>query len=566
MGRWQNIPPNYKPNWPDLHEGQRRYAFEQYNLARVRRNLPIDHPVPERQGEYNHRGIAESPPDSEREREDNERAVEAFDDDDGDIDPSAEEILAQLPDVSEDISQEFDESLLESDNQGPSGSSDNPMADHTPMTPAQTPKRGSEGQGGSHSKRLFGGPGGTRLPGTAQGQGGNTGGEDAVRPFQLPRPSITITANPNYYRKVHRFFTYGYAYKMFSTGENQNYLCMSSPLAQVPWDWLHFYLNPSEHALLPLQSSVQKVKCTVYQRNVRVAFNTNSSASALATLNQNKNIVYAKGLNKNYDCRPIRYKGFVADQPMIPNSYEPWKLQDMMDQSNNWYGDNANINSVVPRHQMGQPDILTHYAGLVYQFNPQGVVPQDGWECIQNFIEESDADATSGGKLCEFTYHPQVGICKKPMKKVCRRMAAGSQSLIRGSQNLEAHTTTVTLNNNGISARTSTVSRMDQNYDDMKTNVQLIEKSQMYTQGIFKVDNPQAQDSLHIGVQPTYALTSTNTSVNNSFTDTQAYFEVVAEAWIDQNIPTRRPLTGEANDTYTDYWQHNTGKFKYEVP
>lgn len=529
--------------------------------------MPIDHPVPEKQGEYDHRGTSETPPNLEREREDNERAVEEFDDDDGQIDPSAEEILAGLPDAAEDDSEEFDESLLEDSSQGPVGSSVRTMADNAPMTPTQTPgKRSGDSQGGPHSKRLFGGPSGTKLPGTAQGQGGNTGGEDAARPFKLPKPSLTLVPNANYYRKVHRFFTYGYAYKMFGTGTNTDYLCMSSPLAQVPWDWLHFYLNPSEHALLPLQSSVQKVKCTVFQRNVRVAFPTNSSTSALATLNQNKNIVYAKGLNKKYDCRPIKYTDFVKDQPMIPNTYASWSEQDMIDQSNNWYGDVANINTVVPRHQTGQPDILTHYAGLVYQFNPKGVVPQDGWECLQNFVEESDADVTSGGKLCEFEYRPRVGICKKPMKKICRRMASGTQSIVRGSQNLEPHLTSITLDNNGISARTSTVATMDQNYDAMKSNVQLIEKSQMYTQGIFKVDNPQVQDSLHIGVQPTYALTSTNTSINNSFTDTQAYFEIVAEAWIDQNIPTRRPLTAEANDTYTDYWQHSATKFKYEVP
>ena len=145
MGRWQNIPPNERPNWQYLHEGQRRYAYEQYNLARLRRNLPIDHPVPEKQGEYDHRGTSETPSNLEREREDNERAVEEFDDDDGQIDPSAEEILAGLPDAAEDNSEEFDESLLEDSSQGPVGSSVRAMADNAPMTPTQTPGKRSGG-------------------------------------------------------------------------------------------------------------------------------------------------------------------------------------------------------------------------------------------------------------------------------------------------------------------------------------------------------------------------------------------------------------------------------------
>ena len=39
-------PPDERPNWNSLNEGQKRYAWEQYNLAKVRRGIPIDHPIP----------------------------------------------------------------------------------------------------------------------------------------------------------------------------------------------------------------------------------------------------------------------------------------------------------------------------------------------------------------------------------------------------------------------------------------------------------------------------------------------------------------------------------------
>lgn len=43
-----NPPPwEHKPEqWQKLNEGQRRYAYEQWMLSRVRRGLPIDHPIP----------------------------------------------------------------------------------------------------------------------------------------------------------------------------------------------------------------------------------------------------------------------------------------------------------------------------------------------------------------------------------------------------------------------------------------------------------------------------------------------------------------------------------------
>lgn len=564
MGKWQDIPPIRKPNWDYINEGQRRYAYEQYNLARVRRGLPIDHPVPGEQGQYNHRGDFDIDAVIDRPHPDEQRVVEEFDDDTGEADPSAEEILSNLPNAPENDTQEFDESYLQSDPQGSDNQRIGSMADSSMGTPTK-----GTGKRGSTDANLGSGGGGKRLPGTARGQGeggGNTGGEDSVRPFKLPKPNITISANQIHFIKVHRFFTYGYAYKMFPAATETGFLCMSSPLAMVPWDWLHFYMNPSEHALLPPQASVRHVKCSVYQRNVRVAFPTNSSANALATLNQNKNVVYAVGLNKRYDCRPIKYTGFTENQTMIPNAWEPWKLQDMQDQSNNWYGDTANINTVVPRHQVGQPDVLPHYAGLVYQYNPQGVTAQDGWESLQNCVEESDADVTAGGLLCTREYSPAVGLCSIPMKKICRRFSATTPTVNRGSYNVQPHTSSLAITNNGITATSSAVTKTDQDYSMLNSNVQLIEKSQIYNQGVFKVEAPRAQDSLHIGVQPTYALTSTSTTVNNSFTDTQAYFEIVAECWVDTCIPTRRPLTTVPNDTYTDFWQHNTTEFKYELP
>ena len=40
------VHPSERPNWESMNEGQRRYAVEQYQLARLRRGLDIDHPNP----------------------------------------------------------------------------------------------------------------------------------------------------------------------------------------------------------------------------------------------------------------------------------------------------------------------------------------------------------------------------------------------------------------------------------------------------------------------------------------------------------------------------------------
>lgn len=541
------LPPNERDNWGRLNEGQRRYAWEQYNLALVRRGRSIDHPIPDISGDH-------SDADSGR-TDSNEQQAAASTDSGEDGDEDAEAILNNLPEAPTDSVEDIDESYFERNSQGSSNQRNHSMADSSLATPTKPPnKRQRVDDGASTSK----------LPGTAQGQGGNNLGEDSVRPFKLPKPTVSVHSHIRYFRKVHRFFTYGYAYKVLNNFPNNNFQSMTTPLALVPWDWLYFYMNPSEYATLPNQASVQKLAVKVYQRNVRVAFPTNSTANALATLNQNKNVIFARGLNKKMDIIPAKYDGFQQDQPMIPNKSVKWKMDLMRDDSRNWYGDEANTetNPVTPRHQFGQPDVLQLYAHVLYR---KGAT-HDGWECLQSHVEESDADATSGGLLCECSYKPVMGLIKTPHRQVNRAHVAGDKVIPRGSHNLSAHQTVVTLADTGVTSDTNALQPIQSNVTYNST-VQIIEKSQSVFEGLFAQPDPQAQDSLHIGVQPTYALTSTNTSVNNSFTDTQAFFEVVAECWVDTSYPTYRPLTTYPNVHISNYWSSNkTGGRYYAEP
>ncbi|XP_049942565.1 uncharacterized protein LOC126419421 [Schistocerca serialis cubense] len=52
MPKKQNydIPPWERSNWEFMHEGQKRYAYEQWIMFRVRRGLPIDHDHPSTSG------------------------------------------------------------------------------------------------------------------------------------------------------------------------------------------------------------------------------------------------------------------------------------------------------------------------------------------------------------------------------------------------------------------------------------------------------------------------------------------------------------------------------------
>jgi hypothetical protein len=73
------------------------------------------------------------------------------------------------------------------------------------------------------------------------------------------------------------------------------------------------YLTPGEHRSLPAGCEVVEVIVRIYQRNLRVAFETNAANYTLATLNQNKNGLKAIGLhslpyidNRKYSNSPSR--------------------------------------------------------------------------------------------------------------------------------------------------------------------------------------------------------------------------------------------------------------------
>lgn len=539
MPTYNKPPPDQRSNWHRLNEGQRRYAWEQYNLALVRRGIPINHPVPERDRSPVRPAaddidldavLAEPHPDEQRVADEVEADIRT------DELPTAEDILNNLPDVEEDAVQDIDESHFESSGEMSAGQ----HSFQSPDTSRGTPKRaGGPPQNVDAAKR--------RLIGTGRDQGssGNPLGEDSARPFRLPKPIISIQHNVNYYRKVHRMFTYGLAYNP-NAGDSESIRYITTPLGVVPWDWLGFYLNPSEHALLPSGSSVSKVKCTVYQRNVRVAFPVNASTSTgLATLNQNKDIIYAIGLNKAVDTFPAQLTPGTGDNSMKPTVGDKLSTTHIRTYVDQWYGKSMS-DTIAPRHQFGQPFNCQHYAVMVYNINGEGDTP-DGWECLQSHINEADADSTSGGELVSVEYHPKVGLCTNPKTPVVRNYPRGGLSIIRGSHVLEKHATNINITDtpevliNTSSAILSTVPATG------KDVIQQIEKCQDFGYGLFNLETPAVQPSLHVGVQPVRSTSFNAANPDASFVDVQAFFEIVAECWIDTNYSTYRPLTTQPN-------------------
>lgn len=567
MPRALGPPPYERPNWERMNEGQRRYAMEQWQLARVRRGLNIDHPIPE---VYQPEVEPVSSPDPSPSP--HISPVQSIPSNFDDVSFNEEELFGPSADQSPLFSSGGSPfradipDIPDSEDDYPSNAQPVSNMSQGSGTPMETQSQGrpapdSSQDAGSGSKRQK--TGRNRLPGTAGGQGGAEASPGLVG--RIPRPIQGSHVNVRYYKKVHRFLTFGLAYKPISktTGTppaTQTDFYMITPLAKIPWEYLFMYLNKSEYALLPFGANVQKIKCSVRSENVRIAFPTNSSSSELATLNQNKFLRVAKGLAQNVNGLDVKPEKFSDTQPMIVTDITPiTKDDDLKEMETTMYGVDPNddtFNTQTPVHQFGIPYALPYY----YSVTNQQDVNKGGWPCFQSYIEEFEADGASGSNICVMEYEPKCGLVKSIQPSIYSGVPSNKTADLvvnmgTGVGSSRARNTALTadktsgawkaVNEANYSSTDAAINSSDQD------TVELIEKSQYIHPGLFPENFiPSSCPTLHVGLQPVPALTSKvigNEAALNSYTDSQAYFEVTCEAWIKCSYPTERPLYETAN-------------------
>lgn len=570
MPRPLGPPPIERPNWSRLNRGQRLYSYREWNKARIARNLP---PVPFPENQPYQPAVSPissaptSQPDPSPDIQVDDSVPDGFFDESFSDDDLPENsplfsngdspFHASIPDIPD----------TEDDDYPP----DNQMAgagtpNQTPHSTNQTPPNS---QGTPVSKRLRGR---SRLPGTGGG-GGAASDVAGLDPTPIPRPMTVSNQEVRMFKKVHRFISFGLAYKQIdierTVGANTwSDSFIITPLAEIPWDRLFMYMNDSEFKLLPPGSSVKHMSVTVRSENVRIAFPTNSTTSNLATLNQNKFLRTAVGLRQTLQGVNVKPADFVDDKPMEVSAITELKNDDT-DYAyyvNNFYGHPNNSDEwekLLPRHQLGMPIPLQHYYAMVTQKDDQ---TNSGWPCLQEFVKEVEADSKAGEVILHMDYTPKIGLIKQPIVNIYTGLPSGKSGInqvqiIDGTGQSLPKVSVITMKSHKPDARAETSIECDQNWgtaDSYKIS-QVIEKSQSIVPGLDPINfHAQTIPSLHVGLQPVIALTTSvinNESVDN-YTDSQAYFEVTCECHVETAYPTYRPHATVPNTKMSNLLWH----------
>lgn len=399
----------------------------------------------------------------------------------------------------------------------------------------------------------------TSLPGTGSGTasgGGNTQGQEV---YVIPRPFTKFGKKLTTYSKSHKFMIFGLANAVLgpagTSGSPTNRL-LTTCLAEVPWQKLPLYMTQSEFDLIPSNSKVVECNVKVIFRTNRIAFETASSATNQATLNQISNLQTAVGINKLGWGLDRSFTSFADNQPMIPTGTAPPKYAAVTNGYRgmvaDYYGadsiqlvpDNFGPAGFYPHHQVGSFTFLQNYYCMFMESHRN----TGGWPCLAEHLEQYDSKTVNNKCLIDVTYKPLNGSIKSPAdyqligQPFERGIVPVGTSLVNlrnatvGSGNQNSSETNV--------VRTRAYSGMNDIYSD-------IEKSQRLTKGPWGESKPQIQPSVHIGLQAVPALTTAAylnaNSPLNSWTDSQGYIEVLATCVVMENTPTHFPYATNPN-------------------
>lgn len=519
-------PPNERPNWDSMNNGQKRYAMEQWMLARVRRGERFAVPGEE-----------------EQESEPNAEDLERY------FDPDA--ILNVLGSP-----QEHQESQSSPLNTQESAAADafikNIMSNQAPVqnmeVDSSATKTAGTSENGNASKKLKTGDGNaakgqSSAPGTGRNTDGFSGGGETghgLIPIQRPLGMQNFIFNRTY-RKNWRFLSYGVADRVL-TGPNSS-AALTTSLANIPWEYAFFYLSPAEWNEIRNNVGMRAVRAhiTIEAYNTRVAFETGGTESSRATLNQNKFLRVAKNIrSKSHIYSNNRIYTFDATETMKPIGFSSQTASQYRQAlQTSMYGveqSQLTTQQVAGAYITGQEMVLEQYLTV---YTP-GTGTSVGFPPYNNFVNEYNASDLVGTALVEMSYDFQFAPLSAPREFVESSMidtVLGNQTMATGNQ-VEGlcnrkwsmdHTINPSWEATpqvGYISGTHQMASTAFTHSSSMYEVLPMEQGGQYYMSRAIHEKRQTQPSIHVGVRAVPKLTTTDGNFIESWLDTQAYFVV----------------------------------------
>ncbi|ACI01075.1 putative major structural protein [Dysaphis plantaginea densovirus] len=554
--RYQGPPPPQRPNWSKLNSSQRAYAIRQYNIGRTRRNLPIfvlggggdriDSSASEQSSEHSSGSSVQASQNSDPADDTDSLRTPS-------VDWSEDSVFGDNADSDFDHIISADDVVAGTSAAG--GITDKELWPHIPdsdlhmATNVSSTKRGSEEPSSSSGDSKKQKKNGMELPGTGESGGsdpdtGNPSPENSI----IPRPLQSTSGYKLVFRKNHSLLSYGLAWKISKLdGTSKSYLTTTS-LMSLPVEQPYFYMSPAEFDWLPRGAMCKHVKVTAVMRNPRTAFETNSSSTTLATLNQNKFIAIGEGLNlktRGID-RAMKFGSSTAamvnqgTEEYVKSHHEKFILAA--------YGSLTKTPTfqegfkALPCSSLMLPMMLNRYFCTVATNDP--INKDIGWPNLSQHIRKGDASFLTGKTVATYSYSPKCGYLSQPFQmRVNGYYGDESNDFTNNS------VTAINKNGNLLSSIVQTdlasgaMKQSDNNIIDYESGewdclaqrngthyMTPIEKSQYIMHGPRDTSLCHVQPSLHLGVFPVPRMTTNELkTVPENYTDIEVQWDINCE-------------------------------------
>ncbi len=416
-----------------------------------------------------------------------------------------------------------------------------------PDTMGSVRKAGEQGGPAGKKQNTSGTFAGEELnPGTGGGGSGPTS-DNSGAVVSVATPFISNQPAKLSFNKVHRMLSFGLAHSVIKLNATQD--GMTTALAEIPWDKPFFYMSPSEYSLLPPGTVAKRAHISVVQRNPRVAFETNSSSTDLATFNQNKFLQTAKGLNIAAQGTNFHYTAFNATEPMIPTTLTQPDYDEVVDALYGVKQDDAAWITTVPALAYGVPYKVDNYWTTMTLGVAHAQQANGGWSDFMQHIVEKDMTTTVGQVVMECDYNFKFAPLTEPHKSGSQFAypGVGAQAFetnpgVAPSKTHKRNRITTMAGQSNIETSNND-RKFGENNSNLSTHINVMEQCQIYSGWHSEDYSCRIQPSAHVGVKPVPKLSSNAAGHSiNTWTDIQAYFEITATLELEYTRPQEFPF------------------------
>lgn len=357
----------------------------------------------------------------------------------------------------------------------------------------------------------------------------------------IPRPRNFKNSGTLNFHQLHRFVSRGVAYTpsaIAAEGVTTADLLMFTPLAEIPWDRAFLYLTARDLSSLPQGSYAKNVRIKITVRNPQIGFETNVSDSDLATLNHNKHMITAVGLNKRV-LGTSRRLSFLEGAPMVPVTSTFSQYGDLRTAMYGYPNNNALIDSTVPASLFGVDIPLDNYY-TCYNTSFLGSTVLNtqhaGWPSLIEHIDEFNMNDVIGSTVVDESYtfkcaplKPQLGaIFPLPLDRGSPQFNVGSRTVQSGRLATASLPNTATSN---TSDSFIVVNSSKSLFDAISTapidrHLTLLEQGQICKK-INQTDSDiVVQPSVHVAMKPIPKIGNNILATPVAWTTVHAFYEV----------------------------------------